>query len=386
MSKQSLDERFGKESLLFVQALLRDYMAQQVTALVDPLFLKRFNHVRIGDSTRFDVPEEFKEFLTGFNGRASSAAGISIQYEYDAKSGQILCMEVGSATKSDSKHAASLMDAICEGDLVIRDLGYYSRSNLLGIKGKRAFFISRLNAKAKVYTEDSQGNLVEVPFGKLYQEMSSSRVSSKEIDVFIGKSRECPARLVVQVMPDEVYEKRVRKLNAYNKANGHQTGQDIKERYRFNLFVTNVSQEDMSLQEICLAYKIRWQVELTFKVWKSGFKIASLQKMKYYRYMTVLHAKLLLIFIGQQIIVNTRHVLWRAHSKLLSLFKCFGTLFINNDLYRKMVDKPKKVLAVLKKIEFLFLKNHWQEKRKKRTGLDEIIDLLCCNSNIYTYI
>lgn len=361
-------------------------MAQQVTALVDPLFLKRFNHVRIGDSTRFDVPEEFKEFLTGFNGRASSAAGISIQYEYDAKSGQILCMEVGSATKSDSKHAASLTDAICEGDLVIRDLGYYSRSNLLGINGKRAFFISRLNAKAKVYTEDSQGNLVEVPFGKLYQEMSSSRVSSKEIDVFIGKSRECPARLVVQVMSDEVYEKRVRKLNAYNKANGHQTGQDIKERSRFNLFVTNISQEDMSLQEICLAYKIRWQVELTFKVWKSGFKIASLQKMKYYRYMTVLHAKLLLIFIGQQIIVNTRHVLWRAHSKLLSLFKCFGTLFINNDLYRKMVDKPKGVLAVLKKIELLFLKNHWQEKRKKRTGLEEIIDSLCCHSNIYTYI
>jgi hypothetical protein len=286
LSKQSLDERFGEASMSFMLSLLQSFLGQQVTSVFwDQQLLKKFNHIRVTDSTKFDVPKEFKEILSGFNGKPSSAAGISIQYEFDLKSGGVLSLDIDSATSSDSVFAGKAMDCICKGDLVIRDLGYYSKKNLVDIENREAFFISRLNAKTKVYTQGKNEELIEVSFGKLYQEMSLQKIDKKELLVYIGNDKKLSTRLMVQIVPDEVYSKRVAKLNKYNKANGHQTSQDIKDRYRFNLFVTNIADENIDMEQIYLLYKLRWQIELTFKTWKSDFKLASLQKMKYHRYM-----------------------------------------------------------------------------------------------------
>lgn len=386
LNKQSLDERFCEASVLFIQSLLRVFLEQQVSAVLNPGFLKKFNYVRIADSTKFDVPKEFKEVLPGFNGRISSAAGISVQYEFDIKSGKVLCLDINSATTSDSKYAQKTIKNIYENDLVIRDLGFYSKKNLLDIKNKKAFFISRLNAKTKVYEETTKGAPVEISFGNLYQEMVEMGITSKEIMVYIGDDKNLPVRLMVQIMPDEVYAKRITKLNKYNKANGHQTSLDIKDRYRFNLFVTNIEPDILDLQQICLLYKIRWQVELTFKIWKSGFQLASLQKMKYHRYMTILYAKLLLIVINQQIILSIRQPLYWKHKKILSMAKCFGTLRVYNGLIRELLDKPEKSTMTLKKIISRLAKNHWLEKRKNKHGLEEIISSFNCIPDIYSYI
>jgi hypothetical protein len=50
-------------------------------------FGKAFNYIRIKDSTQFKVPDNMQEYFKGCGG---SAAGMSIQYEYDLKRGKIL--------------------------------------------------------------------------------------------------------------------------------------------------------------------------------------------------------------------------------------------------------------------------------------------------------
>lgn len=387
LNKQSLDERFGEASMSFIRSLLLSFLGQQVTAVFwNQQFLKKFNHIRVADSTKFDVPKEFKEILSGFNGKPSSASGVSIQYEFDLKSGGVLSLDIDSATSSDSVFAGKAMDCICKGDLVIRDLGYYSKKNLIGIESREAFFISRLNAKTKVYAQDKNEELIEVSFGKLYQEMSQQKVDKKELQVYIGNDKKLRSRLMVQIVPDEVYSKRMAKLNKYNKANGHQTSQDIKDRYRFNLFVTNIAPEDIDMEQIYLLYKLRWQIELTFKTWKSDFKLASLQKMKYHRYMTILYAKLLLILINQQIVLSIRHSLFVATKKTLSLIKGFKTLCQQDGLMRELLGKPKSSANVFEKLVPILKKNHWLETRKNKAGLKEIMDFIDCISVYYEYI
>ncbi|HQN37828.1 MAG TPA: hypothetical protein PLY01_08330, partial [Caldisericia bacterium] len=86
------------------------------------------------------------------------------------------------------------MEYICERDIVIRDLGFYSKRNLLDIKNKKAFFISRLNAKTKVYEEGTKGTLVEISFGNLYKEMVEMGITSKEVMVYIGGDKKLPVR------------------------------------------------------------------------------------------------------------------------------------------------------------------------------------------------
>jgi hypothetical protein len=352
----------------------------------DQQLLKKFNHIRVTDSTKFDVPKEFKEILSGFNGKPSSAAGISIQYEFDLKSGGVLSLDIDSATSSDSVFAGKAMDCICKGDLVIRDLGYYSKKNLVDIENREAFFISRLNAKTKVYTQGKNEELIEVSFGKLYQEMSLQKIDKKELLVYIGNDKKLSTRLMVQIVPDEVYSKRVAKLNKYNKANGHQTSQDIKDRYRFNLFVTNIADENIDMEQIYLLYKLRWQIELTFKTWKSDFKLASLQKMKYHRYMTILYAKLLLILVNQQIVLSIRLSLFNATKKILSLIKGFKTLCQQDGLVREILGKPKSTANVFEKLVPILKKNHWLETRKNKVGLKEIMGFIDCVSVYYEYI
>jgi IS4 transposase len=42
---------------------------------------------------------------------------------------------------------------------------------------------------------------------------------------------------------------------------------------QYNIFITNVEASVLSAPEIAEAYKVRWQIEILFKSWKSGFKL-----------------------------------------------------------------------------------------------------------------
>jgi len=45
-------------------------------------------------------------------------------------------------------------------------------------------------------------------------------------------------------------------------------------------------------------YKLRWQIELTFKNWKSDYGIDNVRSMSYNRFMCLMYAKLILILIN----------------------------------------------------------------------------------------
>ena len=381
--KQSLDERFHQGAVEFIKSILSDILRSQLMAEIAPEFLNDFNQVRITDSTKFNVPPSLKDFFKGFNGNDKRAAGVSIQYEFDIKNAKVLNLDLFGATKSDSNYAGEISGDIQPKDLVIRDLGYYSTNNLLKIVSKEAYFITRLNAKADVYMEGQTGKLEKVCFKKLYEQMSLCKQTDIEIPVYIGKNKKLPVRLIIQLMPEEVYTKRKVKLEKYNKANGHQTSCEIKDRLRFNLFVTNIEPDKMEAHEVSIIYKLRWQVELVFKCWKSHLQIHNIQKMKYERFATILYGKLLMIIINNEIVQNIRCKLYRTEQRLLSTAKCAKTMR-KNFFTRKIAANPEKLTGYVLKIEKLLSLNHWQEKRKKRVGMLEIMELFNRIPNNYT--
>lgn len=383
LSKQSLDERFNKEAVSFIKLLVTEQIKQQVVASPDIGFLDIFNQIKLLDSTRFDVPDQFKCLLPGFNGRNTSEAGISIQHEYDIKNNRTVHLEIFGATKSDSKYAESINKSIEPNDLIIRDLGYYSRDNLIDINKNDAYFISRLNTQADVYELNGDGQLIKISFEQIHKQMGQLKISQLEKQVYVGKDKKLPVRLVIQLMPQEIYEKRLSKISKYNKANGHQTKDETKERVRFNLFITNVKPEKITLEHVCLLYKIRWQIELIFKSWKSTFNLDNLHKMKYYRYMSLIYSKLLLILLNHEIIVNIKAKLYIKTNKALSMAKCFKTLAKYSEWIRAIIKNVNRTTKIIEKIEVILSERHWQERRKKRTGLLEIIDQFCCMTTDY---
>ena len=197
-----------------------------------------------------------------------------------------------------------------------------------------------------------------------------------EKQVLIGKDDKLPVRLIIERMPDQVYEERVRKIKAYNHKKGHQTSTGYTDRARFNLFVANIGDQMLSLDSIPLFYKIRWQIELIFKVWKSTFGIHSTRKMKIDRFLCLLYSKLLLIMVNWEIIMVHRNGLYMKYGRWLSIDKCFKTLKNNIDKFRETLINPLFTAEeLIKWINMTLGSKHWLEKRKNKINFDEIINI-----------
>ena len=385
IAKQSIDGRFTQEAVTFVMEVLKDVLERQLSKVFCADFLPQFNQVCIKDSTKFNVDNRLREHFKGTGASpGTTKACVCIQYEYDLRSGKILDLNVTEGVRNDAIDAAQTKEKINKTDLILRDLGYYNLSILTGFAKAGAFFISRLNTSTLIYDLGQTDNL---KFKELYAHMRKYKLTSCEKQVLVGKKDQEELRLIVTIVPEHVYEERIKKVNKYNKFKGWKTSDDYKVRCRFNMFITNVSYETISLEEIILLYRLRWQVELMFKNWKSICAIHKLQPMKYERFACLLFAKLILIVINLQIIRNMQEYHFKKTRQILSEYKCFKTLQESFSTLRRIwKERRKKSEKILMKLIGLFSSNHWKENRKERHNLSEIIDLFICKSKYYEYI
>ncbi len=375
ISKQGIDNRFNKGSVAFVKSIFKDCLENEFHKVIVPDFFAAFNRVLVKDATRFVVPERLKEYLKG----TGSKAGVGIQYEYDIKNGRTTDLTITDAKRCDLIDAKETISKVLPGDLIIRDLGYFILSLFSEIKKKKAFFLSRLNVKCYVFKEHEE---TAISFKELHSHMTQTKNSLVELSVTVGSKERLPVRLIVQLVPEEIYEQRIRKIEKENNKKGFKTSDDYKMRCKFNLFITNAEEKDLPKEAVYKAYKIRWQIELMFKHWKSTCKIHNLQPMKYERFICLLHAKLILIIINLQVIRNFQGYYFQSESKLLSEDKCFKTLTKGFErMLQILKQESAKSISELNKIAELFSKEHWKEKRKERVNYIEIIELFTCVSD-----
>lgn len=385
ITKQGIDKRFTEQAVSFIKAVFEKYMVSKIlNASIDAGWLAHFSQVRIKDGTRFDVPGEFSDKLPGSGGSASKA-GVCIQYEFDLKSGKILDLTITPANRPDVTDAKETKGKVEEGDLLIRDLGYFVLESFAHAIQSRASLISRLDAKTCVYQERN-GKLEKLDFDAIYQYMASNKLSRIEKDVIVGQKAQLPLRLIIELMPEEVFSKRMRKVNKGNKKKGYHTSEEYSKRARFNLLVTNIPEGTIPAQAISALYKLRWQVELVFKIWKSTFGIDNTRKMKYHRWLCLLYAKLLAIVINWGIVMCLRVSFYNQQRKLLSIDKCFKTLKDNMDKFRKAIRGGAKAIEKLMSwMTNTFTQNHWLERKKNKMCYEEILYLMFCKPEIYVY-
>lgn len=260
VSKEAINKRFTENCVQFVEAVWGEVLKERYKDFLcsygDNIF-RSFNRVRIKDSTKFQLPDAMKADFPGTGGCAS-AAGVSIQFEYDIKSGTILYLKICPGTMNDHQDAADTCLDVERDDLIIRDLGYFSRDVLRVFVEKGAYFLSRLDSQTVVVEKKGRKRL---NFDKLYKDMQKGGIIRKEITVLIGSSNQLEVRLIVELVPDCVYEQRLRHFIAYRQSSSPlpdtlASGADIQilEKYFPCRQVSAYEERALPVFALCQAY------------------------------------------------------------------------------------------------------------------------------------
>ena len=118
-----------------------------------------------------------------------------------------------------------------------------------------------------------------------------------DLTVLIGATERLPVRLLAVRVPQEVADQRRRKLREEARHEGKTPSRVRLTFADWTILVTNVPQDKLSLAEAMILVRVRWQVELLFKLWKSHGKVDEWRTEKPWRILCETYAKLTAMII-----------------------------------------------------------------------------------------
>lgn len=275
-------------------------LIKQYECLEGPL--KSFHNVYIEDSSVFEVNHHLHKIYAGTKrggrkGGSSCKAQMKINLLHNFATGVIASAEIYEGKQPDQALAKRILEIVKEGDLIIRDLGYFNLEVFRQMSEIGAFFLSRLPSHVKVFLSPSDVKPIEL---SSYLNKKYKHLSNIEIQVWVG-DKKLPVRLIACRTPQKVVNERRRKAHKRAREMRRTLSKAKLDLQNFNLFITNVPEETLATKVIGTVYRLRWEIELIFKQWKSILKIDCLKGLCRYRVEALMWARLCMAVIIAQI-------------------------------------------------------------------------------------
>jgi len=381
ISKQSLHERFNKYASDFLKKALERLLTKQFSANYLVNEIPGIKRILLKDSVCFQVDKSLRDIYPGSSGNASDAC-VRIQFEYDLLNGGINDLSLSAYTDQDAKNSKATIEKTRSGDLIIRDLAYMNLDVFETLISKAAFFLCRLDHKVHVFTKKSEEEYQVIDFLRITKHMRKNNLEVSDNVVYIGTEKKLEVRLIVHLLPNEVLKKRIRELKKKNKKKGRATNFSprYKARLALNLYVTNTSEEQVETANVWNFYRLRWQIELVFKIWKSFCKIDKVKKVQIYRLQCYIYSKLIFILLGWQILWRVA-ILMEKHQKQLSMLKAFKTLTGTklSHMREAFIKMNTRIDGFIMEFFNISIKKHLLEERKNEPTSKHILDNVLSN-------
>ena len=101
------------------------------------------------------------------------------------------------------------------GDLIIRDLAYMRLQVLQTIQGRNAFYLCRPNPIVHIL-QKHRDRYEKLDFVEIMHYMKTHHLSCLEKEVYLGSQEKFRTRLILYLLPEEEYAKRIRKAQKNN--------------------------------------------------------------------------------------------------------------------------------------------------------------------------
>ena len=301
MSAAGLSQRFTPACAAFFQRLLERLSAKHLASStpVSSALLRRFSAVIVEDSSGIGLPTELADVWRGCGGSTgSSEATVKLFVRWDVLNGKLWGPALTDGKLSDH-HSPLEQHSLPEGSLLLRDLGFFSMPNLKSLcqrKGRqKRYFITRLPSKIKLFTRS--GHEISLR-GILPQQVGEA----KELGVLVGQRTRFPARLILVRVPHEVAQQRRQQMREAAGHHGRKVGEEALYLADWTMVITNVPVRKLSLPEVLILLRLRWQIERLFRLWKEYGVIDEWRSKKPWRVLCELYAKLCAMLIQQWLI------------------------------------------------------------------------------------
>jgi hypothetical protein len=314
---QAIEERFGPASSKLMRQVLEEAMGQllQGQAVATPLFEPFPGGVFLQDGSVVSLPTELSTSWRGSGGGpGASESGVRIQARWEMRCGGLHGLWLQDA-RSSERHGPAFEEPYPENSLRIVDTAYLAYADMRAASLSRRFWIT--GVKADMLFTDTHGRL-----WNLTEWVRSLPQSEQVVEEWVraGKRDQVPVRLIALRLPQEVLQRRKQRAKREverrprskgvqrcgrrpKRGAGPQPRKRARKRHKVSvskqrqvewlLVLTNVESQVLSAEQVVALMRLRWQIELFWKLWKQEGKIDTWRSSKPQRILTELYAKLL---------------------------------------------------------------------------------------------
>ena len=281
---QSLDQRFGPESAAFMEAMLGVVIHERVTGEPKTLdLLSRFDAVLLQDSSTITLPASLPpEWTARWPGCSGQAVKLHVRIDW--KTGVLEGPVLGPARHHD-RRSPHQCDATPPGALRLTDLGYFALQRLGEIGDSGGFWLTRIPANT-LATDPSHPEEFRPLRHWVTTEESGDHV------VLLGRSHSLRCRLLWERVPPQVAQQRRRRIRKEAKRRGRTPSRNQLTMAEWTVLATNVPPDLLTAEEAFRLARLRWQIELLFKLWKSHVAVDEFAEHRPWRVCTEFLAKL----------------------------------------------------------------------------------------------
>jgi hypothetical protein len=268
-SKQAFHERLSAKIEGFLLRVATALLQHTVTTGDQRGWLGAFPRVILQDSTCQPVPERLAKAFPGSRNQRQLKRGLlKLQFITDLVGGAVLHWSLSGFTRNDQAASVDILTLARPGDLILRDLGFFSLKVFRELDQRGAFFLSRCKQGVNFYDPDTGQQL----------DLARQLKACPHWDgwVLVGEEK-VRLRLVAEPVAAAVANERRRKARQ-NRDRRLKPSPARLFLLGWNVFLTNVPAAVWPPKALFWVYRLRWRIEILFKAWKSHLRYAELNQ------------------------------------------------------------------------------------------------------------
>jgi len=288
VSRQGISQRFNQAAAQLMYEVLNAAVEQAISGSQPDIdMLKEFNGVYLIDSSIIQLPDELIDVWRGSGGgrKGQENAGLKLSVRWNWQTGELSGPELHDACQHDQIAEIARGNDLPAGSLFIADLGYFKLERFEQLEKQQGYWLSRYKTRTHVFT--SNGRQLE-----LASFLHTQTADQIQLSVHLGANKRLACRLVAQRLPVEQAAKRREQLQKEAQREGKKLSRARWILAGWIVVLSNIPCSILTNDQLLLMYRVRWQIELLFKLWKSEGLIDEWRTTNPWRILCEIYAKL----------------------------------------------------------------------------------------------